>query len=82
VLMTGVAMIFGVLPAALGVGPGAETRKPMAIATGAGMFSSLVLTLLVVPVFYIKLDDALQGAKRLLRRRRPPEQLTPASRAG
>jgi len=46
------------------------------------MFSSLVLTLLVVPVFYIKLDDALQGAKRLLRRRRPPEQLTPASRAG
>jgi len=82
VLMTGVAMIFGVLPAALGVGPGAETRKPMAIATGVGMFSSLVLTLLIVPVFYIKLDDALEGAKRLLRRRAKPEQLTPASRAG
>ncbi|HXZ85192.1 MAG TPA: efflux RND transporter permease subunit, partial [Myxococcota bacterium] len=82
VLMTGVAMIFGVLPAAIGVGPGAETRKPMAIATGAGMFSSLVLTLLVVPVFYVKLDDALEGAKRLLRRRAKPAELTPASRAG
>ena len=77
-----VAPVAGVLPAAIGVGPGAETRKPMAIATGAGMFSSLVLTLLVVPVFYIKLDDALEGAKRLLRRRSRSEELTPASRAG
>ena len=41
VLMTAIAMIFGVLPAAFGVGPGAETRAPMAIATAAGMFSSL-----------------------------------------
>jgi len=81
VLMTGVAMIFGVLPSALGVGPGAETRKPMAIATGVGMFSSLVLTLLVVPVFYIKLDDGLEAAKRLFRRRPKPEPLSPASRA-
>ena len=40
VLMTAVAMIFGVLPAAIGIGPGAETRAPMAIATGAGMLSS------------------------------------------
>ena len=31
--MTALAMIFGVLPAAIGIGPGAETRAPMAIAT-------------------------------------------------
>ncbi len=58
VVMTALAMIFGVLPAAFGVGPGAETRAPMAVATAAGMFSSTLLTLLVVPVFYLAIDDA------------------------
>jgi HAE1 family hydrophobic/amphiphilic exporter-1 len=74
VLMTAVSMIFGVLPAALGVGPGSETRQPMAIATGAGMFSSMMLTLLVVPVFYLVLDDAVERLSARLRRglRRPP----------
>jgi HAE1 family hydrophobic/amphiphilic exporter-1 len=57
VLMTGLSMIFGVLPAALGIGPGEETRAPMAIATAAGMLSSMLLTLLVVPVFYLVFDD-------------------------
>ena len=58
VLMTAFSMIFGVLPAAIGVGPGSESRQPMAVATAAGMFSSTLLTLLVVPVFYLVLDDA------------------------
>ena len=56
VLMTAFSMIFGVLPAALGVGPGAESRAPMAVATAAGMFSSMLLTLLIVPVFYVELE--------------------------
>jgi HAE1 family hydrophobic/amphiphilic exporter-1 len=72
VLMTALSMIFGVLPAALGVGPGAETRAPMAVAVAAGMFSSTFLTLLVVPVFYVVLDDGVEtlkrGVRRLLRR--------------
>ncbi len=68
VLMTGVSMIFGVLPAALGVGPGSESRAPMAVATAAGMFSSMLLTLLVVPVFYLLFDDAAERVKRGLRR--------------
>jgi len=58
VLMTALSMIFGVLPAAFGLGPGAETRAPMAVATAAGMFSSMLLTLLIVPVFYLGLADA------------------------
>jgi HAE1 family hydrophobic/amphiphilic exporter-1 len=58
VLMTALSMIFGVLPAAIGVGPGEETRAPMAVAVAAGMFSSTLLTLIVVPVFYIVLDNA------------------------
>jgi len=60
VLMTAVSMMLGVLPAALGIGPGAETRAPMAVATGAGMLSSVLLTLVVVPVFYVVLDDAVE----------------------
>ena len=74
VLMTAISMIFGVLPAALGIGPGAETRAPMAIATAAGMTSSMLLTLLVVPVFYLKLDDAVEALRRLARRGRSPDE--------
>jgi HAE1 family hydrophobic/amphiphilic exporter-1 len=68
VLMTALSMVFGVLPAAIGVGPGAESRAPMAVAVGAGMLSSTVLTLLVVPVFYVVIDDAVEASKRGLRR--------------
>jgi HAE1 family hydrophobic/amphiphilic exporter-1 len=68
VLMTAVAMIFGVLPAAFGIGPGAETRAPMAVASSAGMFSSMLLTLIVVPVFYLLFDDAAEWVKRGFKR--------------
>ncbi len=80
VLMTAVSMIFGVLPAAIGVGPGSESRQPMAIATAAGMFSSTVLTLLVVPVFYLTLDDLVAGLRARLGRR--PHSTAPAARPG
>ena len=78
VLMTATSMIFGVLPAALGLGPGAESRAPMAIATAAGMFSSTLLTLLLVPLFYLIFDDAAEAGKRGLRRvlGREPEAAT------
>jgi HAE1 family hydrophobic/amphiphilic exporter-1 len=69
VLMTAISMIFGVLPAALGIGPGAETRVPLATATATGMLSSTVLTLLVVPVFYIVFDDIGDFVKAGFRRR-------------
>ncbi|MFP6641874.1 MAG: efflux RND transporter permease subunit, partial [Myxococcota bacterium] len=68
VLMTALSMIFGVLPAAMGLGPGAETRAPMAVATAMGMFSSTVLTLLVVPVVYLLVDDGMDWLKRQARR--------------
>ncbi|MGE4608734.1 MAG: efflux RND transporter permease subunit, partial [Myxococcota bacterium] len=82
VLMTAVSMIFGVLPAALGIGPGAESRAPMAIATAAGMFSSTLLTLLVVPVFYLLFDDAAEWISKRLgfvpRTLEPVEEPQPA----
>ncbi|MDJ0865997.1 MAG: efflux RND transporter permease subunit [Myxococcota bacterium] len=78
VLMTAVSMIFGVLPAAIGVGPGAETRQPMGIATAAGMLSSTLLTLLVVPVFYLALDDGIAWLRARLRRKSVPAPAGPA----
>ncbi|MDP3296946.1 MAG: efflux RND transporter permease subunit [Thermodesulfovibrionia bacterium] len=60
ILMTTFAIVFGMLPIAMGIGEGAETRAPMAIATIGGLLSSLFLTLVVVPVAYDVLDG-LQG---------------------
>ncbi|MEA2031867.1 MAG: efflux RND transporter permease subunit [candidate division Zixibacteria bacterium] len=57
ILMTALATIFGMLPLALGIGPGAEMRAPMARAVIGGMLSSTLLTLVVVPVVYTLIDD-------------------------
>jgi len=73
VMMTAFSMIFGVLPAAIGVGPGAESRQPMALASAAGMFSSTLLTLLVVPVFYLVLDDGMDWVRGRVRALRSDE---------
>jgi HAE1 family hydrophobic/amphiphilic exporter-1 len=57
ILMTTFAMVFGMLPIALGVGEGAETRAPMGISVIGGLLTSLVLTLIVVPSAYDIFDD-------------------------
>lgn len=57
ILMTTFAMIFGMLPLALGLGEGAEQRAPMAHALIGGVVTSTLLTLIVVPVVYTYLDQ-------------------------
>jgi HAE1 family hydrophobic/amphiphilic exporter-1 len=57
ILMTSLAMIFGMLPLAFALGSGAEMRAPMARAVIGGLLTSTVLTLLVVPVMHTLLDD-------------------------
>ena len=52
ILMTSLAMIFGMLPIALGTGNGAELRAPMAYAIIGGITTSTVLTLVIVPIAY------------------------------
>lgn len=61
IIMTTAAMIFGMLPLALGVGPGAESRAPMAHAIIGGLLTSTVLTLIVVPVVYSLIDEYAPG---------------------
>ena len=52
ILMTTIAMIFAMVPLAISVSLGSETKAPMAISVIGGLISSMVLTLLVVPVIY------------------------------
>jgi multidrug efflux pump len=52
ILMTALATVFGVLPIALGLGAGAESRKPLGVAVVGGMLFSTVFTLVIVPVVY------------------------------
>ncbi len=67
IMMTTLAMIFGMLPLALGLGEGGEQRSPMGQAVIGGVITSGLLTLVVVPVIYTYLDDLADWARRLAR---------------
>ncbi len=70
IVMTTLAMIFGMLPLALALGPGAEMRAPMARAVIGGLITSTLLTLIVVPVVYTYLDRLTPASLREWWRRR------------
>ncbi|MBL0371627.1 efflux RND transporter permease subunit [Rhizobium sp. KVB221] len=57
IIMTSIAMSAGMLPSALGVGEGGAFRAPMAIAVMGGIIVSTVLSLVVVPAFFLIMDD-------------------------
>ena len=57
IIMTSIAMSAGMLPSALGVGEGGSFRAPMAIAVIGGIIVSTVMSLLVVPAFFLIMDD-------------------------
>ena len=64
IVMTTLAMIFGMLPLAFAIGAGAEMRAPMARAVVGGLLTSTLLTLMVVPVMYTVMDDLGRWIKR------------------
>ena len=61
VVMTSIAMSAGMLPSALGVGEGGAFRAPMATAVIGGIIVSTALSLVVVPSFYLIMDDLSRG---------------------
>ena len=74
ILMTTLAMIFGMLPLALALTEGSEQRAPMGQAVIGGVITSSLLTLVVVPVIYCWLDDMGSWIQRKLTRTASAEQ--------
>ena len=66
ILMTTLAMVFGMVPLAFALSEGSEQRAPMGQAVIGGVITSSLLTLVVVPVIYCYLDDLSAWAKRKL----------------
>ncbi len=82
ILMTTLAMIFGMLPLAFEMGSGAEFRAPMARAVIGGLITSTLLTLIVVPVVYTFLDDLGDRATRRFTRKQPVHAQQAVTAAG
>jgi multidrug efflux pump subunit AcrB len=76
IIMTTIAMTAGMIPIALGLGTADPSfRSPMAIAVIGGLFTSTVLSLLVVPVVFEYVDDVEKWSRRQIKRlqRHPAE---------
>jgi HAE1 family hydrophobic/amphiphilic exporter-1 len=71
ILMTTLAMIFGMIPLAFALSEGSEQRAPMGQAVIGGVITSSLLTLVVVPVVYCYMDDLAQWARRLFGANKP-----------
>jgi len=71
ILMNTITAMLGLLPMALGVGPGAELQAPLAIAVFGGLLSATVLTLVVIPVSYDLLEELGERIGAFLRRPAP-----------
>jgi multidrug efflux pump subunit AcrB len=68
IVMTTIAMGAGMMPIALGWGTDPSFRSPMAIVVIGGLITSTFLSLLVIPVLFTYVDDAVQFLMRLVRK--------------
>ncbi|MDI1246244.1 MAG: efflux RND transporter permease subunit [Rhodoferax sp.] len=73
ILMTTLAMIFGMLPLAFALSEGSEMRAPMGQAVIGGVITSSLLTLVVVPVVYCYMDDLAQWLRKFWRKTVPKD---------
>jgi HAE1 family hydrophobic/amphiphilic exporter-1 len=76
ILITSVSTVIGLIPMAIGIGEGAEIRRPMAITVIAGTLVATFLTLVVIPVLYALLDR--KEFARVESAQKPPAPLAPS----
>jgi HAE1 family hydrophobic/amphiphilic exporter-1 len=75
IMMTTMAALVGTLPIALGLGAGAESRRPLGLAVVGGLLVSQLLTLYITPVYYVYIEGLRQ---RLMSRRAVPSAVAVA----
>ncbi len=68
IIMTTIAMVAGMIPTAIGTGEGSEFRQPMAIAIIGGLFTSTVLSLVLVPVIHLLVSSLGSMMNRVISR--------------
>ena len=65
IMMTTMAALMGTLPIALGLGAGAESRRPLGLAVVGGLLLSQFLTLYITPVFYVFMEDLRKAVGKM-----------------
>jgi len=83
ILMTALTVVASVIPVSLGLTEGGESRAPMGVAVIGGMVSSTLLTLIVVPVVYVMLDNVKDRLNTWRHRHdaAPPQSATQGERS-
>jgi multidrug efflux pump len=74
ILMTSLATVFGILPIAIGLGAGGESRRPLGLVVVGGMLFSTFLTLVIVPVVYTLLARFTKSKEKVIEAKSSNEQ--------